>query len=54
MESERGKQSTKSNKIPKSKGTEGVAEGREEGGGCEGLASSPLPHIFNELDIKKF
>lgn len=53
MESERGKQSTKSNKIPKSKGTEGVAEGREEKG-REGLASSPLPHIFNELDIKKF
>lgn len=62
----RGKQSTKSNKIPKSKGNAGcVAEQRgfgwwvEEGGRgggveCEGLASSPLPHIFNELDIKKF
>lgn len=31
-------------------GCRGVRGGR----GCEGLASSPLPHIFNELDIKKF
>lgn len=61
MESERGKQSTKSNKIPKSKGIAGCVasqrglqrdrEGEREG---RGLASSPLPHIFNELDIKKF
>lgn len=65
MESKRGKQSTKSNKIPKSKPNAGcVAEQRGFGwrregegglgGECEGLASSPLPHIFNELDIKKF
>lgn len=33
--------------------TEGVAESEREREG-RGLASSPLPHIFNELDIKKF
>lgn len=50
-------------KFPKAKATLGVWPNRgglrgewkeERGGECEGLASSPLPHIFNELDIKKF
>lgn len=44
-------------KFPKAKamlaaqrGLQRVREAEREGG----LASSPLPHIFNELDIKKF
>lgn len=46
MESGRGKQSTKSNKIPKSKGTEGVAEERVEEGGVRGVGIKSIAAHF--------